>query len=169
MADSSGDRISAPGVCFMIPPPDAEAIALADQYVSPSLPYQTLPLPLQPLPLPSPAPGHGTRAAHRLPPPPRPQSGRTDGGLLPRFLQQSCACSKPQASSRRVPCTLLFAHMIPPGKAGPAQSHPGPPSSGGPLWQGELPIPSSAGRYLPLLSLLSCLVKTLLYPFANMG
>uniref|UniRef100_A0A8C0FIW1 Periplakin n=1 Tax=Bubo bubo TaxID=30461 RepID=A0A8C0FIW1_BUBBB len=30
--DSSGDKISAPGVCFMIPPPDAEAIALADQY-----------------------------------------------------------------------------------------------------------------------------------------
>uniref|UniRef100_A0A8D0EP52 Periplakin n=1 Tax=Strix occidentalis caurina TaxID=311401 RepID=A0A8D0EP52_STROC len=32
VADSSGDKISAPGVCFMIPPPDAEAIALADQY-----------------------------------------------------------------------------------------------------------------------------------------
>ncbi|NXX57512.1 PEPL protein, partial [Scopus umbretta] len=31
VADSSGDKISAPGVCFMIPPPDAEAIALADQ------------------------------------------------------------------------------------------------------------------------------------------
>ncbi|NXE08812.1 PEPL protein, partial [Lophotis ruficrista] len=32
VADSSGDKISAPGVCFMIPPPDEEAIALADQY-----------------------------------------------------------------------------------------------------------------------------------------
>ncbi|NXV38981.1 PEPL protein, partial [Rissa tridactyla] len=31
VADSSGDKISAPGVCFMIPPPDPEAIALADQ------------------------------------------------------------------------------------------------------------------------------------------
>ncbi|XP_030340401.1 periplakin isoform X2 [Strigops habroptila] len=31
VADSSGDKISAPGICFMIPPPDAEAIALADQ------------------------------------------------------------------------------------------------------------------------------------------
>uniref|UniRef100_A0A8C3LLD4 Periplakin n=1 Tax=Chrysolophus pictus TaxID=9089 RepID=A0A8C3LLD4_CHRPC len=29
--DSAGGSISAPGVCFMIPPPDAEAIALADQ------------------------------------------------------------------------------------------------------------------------------------------
>ncbi|NWQ78384.1 PEPL protein, partial [Columbina picui] len=36
VADSSGDKISAPGVCFMIPPPDPEAIALADQYVPPS-------------------------------------------------------------------------------------------------------------------------------------
>lgn len=33
MTDSTGDAISAPGVCFMIPPPDAEAVALADQYV----------------------------------------------------------------------------------------------------------------------------------------
>ncbi|NXT26700.1 PEPL protein, partial [Syrrhaptes paradoxus] len=32
--DSSGDKISAPGVCFMIPPPDAEAIALADRIAS---------------------------------------------------------------------------------------------------------------------------------------
>ncbi|KAK2533489.1 Ppl [Columba guinea] len=31
VADGSGDKISAPGVCFMIPPPDPEAIALADQ------------------------------------------------------------------------------------------------------------------------------------------
>uniref|UniRef100_A0A8B9G6V5 Periplakin n=1 Tax=Amazona collaria TaxID=241587 RepID=A0A8B9G6V5_9PSIT len=37
VADGSGDKISAPGVCFMIPPPDAEAIALADQYVPPRL------------------------------------------------------------------------------------------------------------------------------------
>uniref|UniRef100_A0A8V0ZE97 Periplakin n=1 Tax=Gallus gallus TaxID=9031 RepID=A0A8V0ZE97_CHICK len=29
--DGAGGAISAPGVCFMIPPPDAEAIALADQ------------------------------------------------------------------------------------------------------------------------------------------
>lgn len=33
MTDSTGDAISAPGVCFMIPPPDPEAVALADQYV----------------------------------------------------------------------------------------------------------------------------------------
>ncbi|XP_039587807.1 periplakin [Passer montanus] len=31
VADSAGDTISAPGVCFMIPPPDPEAIALAEQ------------------------------------------------------------------------------------------------------------------------------------------
>ncbi|KAM6078371.1 periplakin [Theristicus caerulescens] len=31
VADGSGDKLSAPGVCFMIPPPDAEAIALADR------------------------------------------------------------------------------------------------------------------------------------------
>uniref|UniRef100_A0A803VZJ6 Periplakin n=1 Tax=Ficedula albicollis TaxID=59894 RepID=A0A803VZJ6_FICAL len=35
VADSAGDTISAPGVCFMIPPPDPEAIALAEQYVPP--------------------------------------------------------------------------------------------------------------------------------------
>ncbi|OXB74442.1 UNVERIFIED_CONTAM: hypothetical protein H355_001824 [Colinus virginianus] len=29
--DSAGGAISAPGVCFMVPPPDAEAIGLADQ------------------------------------------------------------------------------------------------------------------------------------------
>lgn len=33
MTDSTGDAISAPGVCFMIPPPDPEVVALADQYV----------------------------------------------------------------------------------------------------------------------------------------
>uniref|UniRef100_A0A8C2U0D1 Periplakin n=1 Tax=Coturnix japonica TaxID=93934 RepID=A0A8C2U0D1_COTJA len=32
--DGAGGAISAPGVCFMIPPPDAEAIALADHYVA---------------------------------------------------------------------------------------------------------------------------------------
>lgn len=48
MADSSGDKITAPGVCFMIPPPDPEAIALADQYVPPSLLCGTLLLPQQP-------------------------------------------------------------------------------------------------------------------------
>uniref|UniRef100_A0A803VTK1 Periplakin n=1 Tax=Ficedula albicollis TaxID=59894 RepID=A0A803VTK1_FICAL len=36
VADSAGDTISAPGVCFMIPPPDPEAIALAEQYVPPA-------------------------------------------------------------------------------------------------------------------------------------
>uniref|UniRef100_A0A8C5UF51 Periplakin n=1 Tax=Malurus cyaneus samueli TaxID=2593467 RepID=A0A8C5UF51_9PASS len=35
VADSAGATISAPGVCFMIPPPDPEAIALAEQYVPP--------------------------------------------------------------------------------------------------------------------------------------
>uniref|UniRef100_A0A8B9VLP5 Periplakin n=1 Tax=Anas zonorhyncha TaxID=75864 RepID=A0A8B9VLP5_9AVES len=31
VTDSTGDAISAPGVCFMIPPPDPEVVALADQ------------------------------------------------------------------------------------------------------------------------------------------
>uniref|UniRef100_A0A8C0VLV9 Periplakin n=1 Tax=Cyanistes caeruleus TaxID=156563 RepID=A0A8C0VLV9_CYACU len=35
VADSAGDTLSAPGVCFMIPPPDPEALALAEQYVPP--------------------------------------------------------------------------------------------------------------------------------------
>ncbi|NXD30702.1 PEPL protein, partial [Spelaeornis formosus] len=35
VADSAGDTLSAPGVCFMIPPPDPEAVALAELYVPP--------------------------------------------------------------------------------------------------------------------------------------
>lgn len=58
MADSAGDTISAPGVCFMIPPPDPEAIALAEQYVSPAS-GRTGPLPLRPLPSPAPGPATG--------------------------------------------------------------------------------------------------------------
>lgn len=52
VADSAGDTISAPGVCFMIPPPDPEAIALAEQYV-PAAPGSTARCPL-----PSPGPRH---------------------------------------------------------------------------------------------------------------
>lgn len=162
VADSSGDKISAPGVCFMIPPPDPDAIALADQYVPPP------PLPPQPLPLPSPAPAHPTSAAP-------PHSGITDGGggLLPRFPQRSRVCWKPQASSRRDSCTPLLAHKIPPGKVGPAQSHPGPPPpledhyvAGG----AAHPSPRQAGTCLCCLSpALTPPVKTPLYPFANTG
>ena len=80
MADSSGEKISAPGVCFMIPPPDAEAIALADQYVPPSLPCSTLLLPQQTMPSSSPAPGHPTNTA-----PCTLGSGSADRGLLPQI------------------------------------------------------------------------------------
>lgn len=99
VADSSGEKISAPGVCFMIPPPDPEAIALADQYVPHSVPSWTFPQPQQPLPSPPPAPGSAISTAE---------------GLLPYF-----PCSEPSASSRRDSCPPP-ACQIPLGKGEPS-------------------------------------------------
>lgn len=45
LTDSAGNKLSAPAVCFMIPPTDPEALALADRYEGRGNPH-TLPLAL---------------------------------------------------------------------------------------------------------------------------
>lgn len=85
----------------MIPPPDPEAIALADQYVPPSRVGPSHCPTAPALAFTSPRPQHHCCI---------PMSGNADSGGPALFPQQSCACLKPQASSRRD--SILFAHQM---------------------------------------------------------
>lgn len=132
VADGLGDKISAPGVCFMIPPPDAEAIALANQYVPPSL---AIPHSLSPC-------FHQPRLCHQC-------------CTMHLAVLMGGSCLDPCSLSRffllleeflRPPCT-----QDPTWQSGVSSETSRSPLLWGALWRGELPTSPSAGRWLPLL------------------
>ncbi|NWT58245.1 PEPL protein, partial [Erythrocercus mccallii] len=128
VADSAGDTISAPGVCFMIPPPEPEAIALAEQYVS-AAPGSPVPLPLRPLPA-------------------RPQARLAPQGSCPDSHSNS-PDSLPSRTLRLPPEGVPAPCCLPTGsrlaKGGRLRAVQVPPALGA-IVQGELPTPPSAGR-----------------------
>lgn len=147
----------------MIPPPDPEAIALADQYVPPSR--------VRPSRCPTaPALSFTSHRLHRqccIP-----MSGNADWGSCPIHAAKLCLLKASGFLQEG------FHPVCTQDGVGSVQSHPGPcfwrgggHSSGGRHSSGAAAQPSLS-RQVPTLAAapaLTPLVKTLLYPFVNMG